>query len=99
MLKPVMDQLKEYADISERFRILGIVSVEGSPSCGSKLTCRGEWGGEIDLLGSCAACNEVRMTEEAGVFMEEIMEMLSDYGLDIPVMTISEATASIKDDH
>jgi hypothetical protein len=38
---------------------------------------------------------EVRMTGEAGVFMEEIMQMLGEYGLDIPVMTIAEATTSI----
>ena len=37
------------------------------------------------------------MTEEAGVFMEELMKMLSEYGLDIPVMTISEATTAIYD--
>ena len=95
MLKPVMDQLKEYAGVPERFRIIGIVSVEGSPSCGCRLTCRGDWGGELDLADSRWEDREVRMTEEAGVFMEELMEMLSGYGLDIPVMTISEAAAAL----
>ena len=95
MLKPVMDQLKEYAGVPERFRIAGIVSVEGSPSCGYRLTCRGSWGCDLDYWDSCSAGKEVRMTEEAGVYMEEIMNMLGEYGLDIPVMTISEATISI----
>ena len=95
MLVPVMDQLKEYAAVPERFRILGIVSVEGSPSCGSRLTCRGEWGGELDLPGSGVTDKGVRMTEEAGVFMDEIVKMLGEYGLDIPVMTMPEAIEGI----
>lgn len=95
MLIPVMDQLKEYSGVPERFRILGIVSVEGSPSCGCRLTCRGDWGGEPDFGDSCSTEKEVRMTEEAGVFMEVIMDMLGEYGLDIPVMTIPEAASSI----
>ena len=95
MLTPVMDQLKEYAGIPERFRIIGIVSVEGSPSCGCRLTCRADWGGELSLLDSGQTDKEVRMTEEAGVFMEEIIKMLDEYGLDIPVMTIPEAAAAV----
>ena len=95
MLTPVMDQLKEYAGVPERFRIIGIVSVEGSPSCGCRLTCRGDWGGELCLWDSCQTDKEVRMTEEAGVFMEEIIKMLDEYGLDIPVMTIPEAAAAV----
>ena len=97
MLMPVMDQLREYESVPDRFRITGIVSIEGSPSCGCRLTCRGSWGCDLDYRDSCAADMEVRMTEEAGVFMEELMKMLSEYGLDIPVMTISEATTAIYD--
>jgi predicted secreted protein len=95
MLGPVMDQLKDYAAVPERFRIIGIVSVEGSPSCGCRLTCRADWGGELCLWDSGQTDKEVRMTEEPGVYMEEIMKMLGEYGLDIPVMTIPEATAAI----
>ena len=96
MLRPVMDQLKEYAGIPERFRVLGIVSVEGSPSCGSRLTCRGNWGGELSLMGPGQAEKAVTMSGEPGVFMEELTDMLREYGLDIPVMTMAEAAASIR---
>ena len=96
MLGPVMDQLKEYAGVPERFRILGIVSVEGSPSCRSRLTCKGKWGGELSLRDSGVTDKDIIMAEEAGVFMEEVVNMLDEYGLDIPVMTISEAAACIQ---
>ena len=33
ILEPVLFQLQEYAQHVEKFRILGIVSVEGSPNC------------------------------------------------------------------
>ena len=86
---------EKYAAVPDRFRILGIVSVEGSPSCGSRLTCRGDWGGELDLRDSGITDKGVRMTEEAGVFMDEIVKMLGEYGLDIPVMTMPEAIEGI----
>lgn len=95
MLGPVMDQLGEYAALPDRFRVLGLVSVEGSPSCGGRLTCRADWGGEPDLQSSGAADREARMTEEAGVFIEEAMKMLGERGLDVPVMTMPEAIAKI----
>ena len=95
MLRPVMDQLKEYAGLPERFRVIGIVSVEGSPSCGCRLTCRGSWGGELDLWDTGVTDKNVAVTKEAGVFMEEIMKMLDEYGMDIPVMSIPEAASVI----
>ena len=43
ILEPVLLQLQEYAQHVEKFHVLGIVSVEGSPNCGYHLTCEGEW--------------------------------------------------------
>lgn len=34
ILSPILDQLKEYLAHGERFEILGIVGIDGSPSCG-----------------------------------------------------------------
>ena len=49
MLEPVMMQLCEYASEPQRFCLLGITAVEGSPSCGAARTCRAaDWGGEFD---------------------------------------------------
>ena len=40
-------QLEEYLRYPDEYQVLGIVSVDGSPSCGYGLTCRGNWGGEL----------------------------------------------------
>lgn len=45
MLEPILLQLEEYDRHPESFSVLGIVSVEGSPSCGYHHTCIGEWKG------------------------------------------------------
>ena len=38
MLEPILLQLEEYASHPEEYKLLGIISVEGSPSCGYRLT-------------------------------------------------------------
>ncbi|MDO4518593.1 MAG: hypothetical protein Q4B78_05230 [Bacillota bacterium] len=94
LLEPIVLQLREYYGNPDKFRIVCVVSVEGSPSCGHRLTCRAEdWGGE---LGSTICQNggsgrQVRMTDEAGIYMEELELMLKENNLDIPILSISEA--------
>ena len=50
ILNPVIDQLIEYYTNKEKFEIVGIVAIDGSPSCGYNFTCKGNYGGE---LGGC----------------------------------------------
>lgn len=95
MLEPVILQLKEYANDSERFTLLGVVTVEGSPSCGGKLTCRADWGGELNPDTVSDLIDSVRMAEESGVFMEELRVMIKDSGLNIPFMSIKEAASRV----
>lgn len=97
MLSPFIAQLKEYSANGDSFRVIGIVSVEGSPSCGMYLTCRGDWGGEPGSTGCSASepAAQVRMTGESGAFMEELSSMLAAEELGIPVLTIDEAARAI----
>lgn len=96
MLEPVVMQLREYSNCPERFRIIGVVSVEGSPSCGAKLTCRGDWGGELCPGNAAGQISSARMEEEPGVFIEELAAMLEAGGLDIALMSIPEAAEAIE---
>lgn len=81
MLEPVILQLKEYTEHGEEFEILGVLGVDGSPSCGVKYTCRADWGGEFsgrdvsELLKSC------RLAEGNGVLMEVFRELLDENGI------------------
>lgn len=85
MLKPVIDQIEEYSSYPEDFTLVGIVSVEGSPSCGRHLTYRADWRGEI-----AADLTEPVMAEEPGVYMEVLAGELERRGLGVPVLTMEE---------
>lgn len=93
MLEPVLMQLEEYLTYPEEYEVFGIVSVEGSPSCGYGLTCRGNWGGELsgnmdevsDKVNSCTA------SEGPGVFMEILEQELKKRNLQVPICNMEEA--------
>lgn len=97
ILNPIIEQLKEYNNNKDRFKILGIVSVEGSPSCGYNLTCKGNYGGE---LGGCSNLQEkiegIVMVNEAGVFMEELKILLDKNDLHIDIRTMKDQVTYLK---
>ena len=90
LFRPVLMQIEEYAGNLERFELVGIVSVEGSPSCGRSLTCRGDWGGELSDLEKV---KRLTMEQEMGVFMEEISSMLRESHIRLPILTMQETVA------
>lgn len=96
MLEPVLMQIEEYKRYPEEFNIIGIVSVEGSPSCGMNLTCRGEWGGEFCSIEETEAkVNGLEMVNEPGVMMELLRDELSRRGLEVQIVSIENATEMI----
>ncbi len=93
MLNPLILQLGEYTAHPESFQIMGIVSVEGSPSCGYHSTCRGDWKGEIgiDPAHIAALQGALFMEDQPGVFMEILEQELHNSNLSIPILTMEEA--------
>lgn len=88
ILGPYIQQLQTYlAEGSKRFEVLGIIGVEGSPSCGVERSCSGAWGGEFshrdDLTGVLLGVHTV---PEAGVFIEVLTTMLNDSGITLPII-------------
>lgn len=97
LFRPILLQIREYLNHPERFLILGIVSVEGSPSCGWNLTCRGRWGGELaDLTETKKRIQTLEMEQKPGVFMEEIFYMLKDAGIELPIFSMEKIIEKIK---
>lgn len=92
MLAPVLLQLEEYLTYPEEFEIVGVVSVEGSPSCGYGLTCTGEWGGELAKNDAelCKVRNTCRMVNEPGVFMCILDEELQKRNMNISIMSMEK---------
>ena len=85
LLEPVILQLKEYASHPEEFQVIGVLGIDGSPSCGVKYTCRGEWGGEFSGREIDGVLKTVHLAEGKGVLMEVLTEMLRENGLELPI--------------
>ena len=71
--------MKEYLAHPERFRLLGVVGVDGSPSCGVDYTSAGNWYGSFsgrkDLEQTLKGA---RLATGYGIFMDELCKMLRE---------------------
>ena len=83
ILTPIIDQLKEYLAHGDRFEVLGVVGIDGSPSCGVDYTCVGDWYGSFEgrqnLPETLSTC---RLVRGSGVLMDVLKKMLEEEGLD-----------------
>ena len=86
MLSDILLQLKEYRANNERFRVLGIVGIDGSPSCGVDYSCVGEWGGNLsDRSDLAEAIASARLVQGSGILMQELAAMLKEEGIPLPM--------------
>ncbi len=86
MLAEILLQLKEYRSNDSRFKVMGIIGIDGSPSCGVDYTCRGEWGGNLsDRDDLQKAISSARLVEGMGIMMDELRAMLGEEGIDLPL--------------
>ncbi|MEF9840363.1 MAG: hypothetical protein RR275_04920 [Lachnospiraceae bacterium] len=77
MLLPIVMQLEEYTKYPDRFELLGILGVDGSPSCGINFTYDSDWGGEINSqLPSNLQNTTLKKISKPGVFMSVLKELL-----------------------
>jgi predicted secreted protein len=96
MLEPVILQMKEYIIEKDKFEVLAIVGIDGSPSCGVNITCCGEWGGEFSGRTDInEVLKRVHIKSEKGVFMEVLEELMQENGIDLPMMGLNQALQKI----
>lgn len=97
MLEPILLQLEEYMAYPKEYEMLGIVSVEGSPSCGYGLTCRGEWGGEVgDKAETDRRRDTLTMEQEPGVMMQILEEELERRQMHLSILSMDKAAELLK---
>ena len=79
LLNPILDEIEEYINHPERFRILGIIGIDGSPSCGVDYTCTGNcygsFGGRKDLKEILSG---IHLVNKNGIFIDELKKMLKE---------------------
>lgn len=96
LLEPYVLQMKEYMNHPEKFEVLGIVGIDGSPSCGVNITCQGEWGGELTRRNDLEkVIKSLHVKDEKGVFMEVLEAMMVEQGIDLPMIGLKESTKRI----
>lgn len=90
LLIPYIEQMRDY--VKNGYELVGLLGIDGSPSCGVSATCSGNWGGEFsehpDLQ---AALGSVKLIASEGVFIEEAKNLLKTNGIQLPFIGIDEA--------
>lgn len=89
MIKPIVGQVKSYIDAG--YEIIGVLGMDGSPSCGVNVTCSGNWRGELsgnDKLHDIIS--GLSYIEESGVFMEELKKSFEKNEINIPFIAVDE---------
>lgn len=96
MLEPYILQMKEYIKEEEKFEVLGIIGIDGSPSCGVNITCCGNWGGEFSGRNDIGeVLKGIYIKEEKGVFMEVLERMMNENGIELPMIGLKDALERI----
>lgn len=83
LLAPVLDQIREYLEHPDRFVILGIVGIDGSPSCGVDYTCEGDWYGSFDQRTDLEkSLHSAKLVHKSGILIQVLKDMLQREHLD-----------------
>lgn len=89
LLKPFLLQIKEYLSSPERFEVLGILGIDGSPSCGVHYTYDGDWGGELSTNPNLdKSLHSLCKKDYPGIFMEVFQQLLKEEKLNIPFYSL-----------
>lgn len=84
ILRPIISQLKEYNQNNDKFKVLGIVGIDGSPSCGVEYTCLGEWGGNLSDRNDLEdKINSADLVRGRGVFIDVLIHMLEEENISV----------------
>lgn len=90
ILAPIIQQLREYCREKDKFEVLGIVGINGSPSCGVTYTCKGQWGGEFsgnkDIM---SMIQTIYKNQEKGVLFEVLEQMLIEANVKVKIVGLN----------
>lgn len=90
MLQLIVGQMKNYLD--NHYEILGIIGIDGSPSCGVIKTCSSkDWYGDfLDKEETWKKIDKLNVVEGMGVFIEEFTNLLQKHEIKIPMWAVDE---------
>ncbi len=90
LLQPIVEQVSDF--YHNGYQISAIIGIDGSPACGVKYTCAGDWGGEFTGPDDVAVRLETLKTENAyGVMMEVLQGLLLAEKINVPFLSVDES--------
>ncbi|MEE3662952.1 CD3072 family TudS-related putative desulfidase [Brenneria sp. g21c3] len=85
LLRPIVDQVEDY--LASGYAILGIIGLDGSPSCGVSVTNSGYTGGSF----RCGAVlQSYSIVSGSGVYMEVLEKLLLKAKVPLPMVGLNE---------
>lgn len=98
MLEPILLQVESYLERPDRFEILAVIGIDGSPSCGVHDTYDGDWGGEFcGPVPVQETIDTLKREEKPGVFMEVLRTMLKERGICLPFYSLDSFEESLRE--
>ncbi|SHK08313.1 Predicted secreted protein [Hathewaya proteolytica DSM 3090] len=98
MLEPYILQMREYIKECNKFSVLGVVGINGSPSCGIDITCSGNWGGEFSGRDNLQeTIKTIHIVQEKGMLMKVLQNLMKENKINLPMMDLKEAKIKILD--
>lgn len=87
LLNESVNQMYEYT--KNNYSILGIIGINGSPSCGVSKTCSANWYGELSSNSNLSdMLSSINLIDEPGILIEELHTLLKSKNLSIPIYGI-----------
>ena len=95
LLSETIDEVKDYT--KNGCRLLAVIGIDGSPSCGIRCSCSSaSWGGEISLIQNPEEIKQIEYCRLPGIFMEELRNLLNENGIKTALLAYrSNAVAAL----
>lgn len=92
LLTPIVYQAKDF--LNNGYDVIGVVGIDGSPTCGVKFTSSGEWYGEIgSKYGVLEKASTLKKKYKMGIMMEELLSLFRENDIEIPFFSIDESNS------
>ncbi len=93
MLIPFIQEIEDY--LRNGYKIAAVISVYGSPSCGySGSFSNSSYGGELCIDTMQLQIDSSHLEPSAGIFMNELSNLMEEHGLKIPFADFMEEDPS-----
>lgn len=86
LLHPYVLQCREYLSDKRRFKVLGFIGIDGSPSCGVKYTGVGNWGGSYGAERWGKIVENHKLAKKSGIYIRVLRELLKENNINVPVV-------------